>query len=232
MVPVVLGMVARVRFPALPSPDLALPMVLSMAFRQPWGARPRGRVLRGIESADAALFMLTTSLSQDLYRRFVAPDAPKRKCCGLPGHRRRRRHARRGGRARGRKRHHRADIFYTLMSVSLFVPILAGLYCRGRDRRRRSAHIVAGITAVVLRQFVSAARASRLTPRWQVSARRRWSSSSCLYLGGWRSAVVASAFGGSPRLPAKAGSYTAKSVASAFRRKSPPPRIAGSYTRT
>jgi SSS family solute:Na+ symporter len=45
-------------------------------------------------------------------------------------------------------------IFYTLMSVSLFVPILAGLYVRQARSPEALAAIAAGIATVVIRQFV------------------------------------------------------------------------------
>jgi SSS family solute:Na+ symporter len=157
MVPVVLGMVARVRYPALSSPDLALPMVLVHGVPAAVGGLGLAAVFSAeLSAADAALFMLTTSLSQDLYRRFVASDASDAQMLRI---------TRLTAIAAGTLGVLVAlvaasvitalTIFYTLMSVSLFVPILGGLYVpRARSREALGA-IAAGITVVVLRQFVA-----------------------------------------------------------------------------
>ena len=147
-VPALLGMIARALHPGLANAELALPTVLTRghagASSARWGWR---RVFSAeISSADAILFMLSTSLSQDLYKRFVDPEASDatRAAGGAIA-------AVAGGAAGiglaivsptviGS-----LSIFYTLLSVSLFVPILAGLYCAARrpaggarlDRGRR-----------------------------------------------------------------------------------------------
>lgn len=75
--PAVLGMAARLRHPDLPSPDLALPTLLAVDLPPLVGGLTLAAVLAAeISSADAVLFMLSTSLSRDLYNRFLAPDAP------------------------------------------------------------------------------------------------------------------------------------------------------------
>ena len=119
-----------------------------------------------MSAADAALFMLTTSLSQDLYRRFVAPDQSDAQMLRI---------TRLTAVAAGTLGVLVAlvaasvitalTIFYTLMSVSLFVPILGGLYLpRARSLEALGA-IAAGILVVVLRQFISGgARFYGLTP--------------------------------------------------------------------
>ena len=73
IIPVVLGMIARVRFPdAGQSPDLALPMILMHGLPLAVGTLGLAAVFSAeVSAADAMLFMLTTSLSQDLYKRFV-----------------------------------------------------------------------------------------------------------------------------------------------------------------
>lgn len=74
--PAVLGMVARVLHPDLPHADLALPTLLAVDLPPMVGALTLAGVLAAeISSADAVLFMLSTSSSQDLYRRFIAPEA-------------------------------------------------------------------------------------------------------------------------------------------------------------
>jgi SSS family solute:Na+ symporter len=74
--PPLIGMVARVLHPDLPSHDLALPTVLARDLSPTVGALALAAVFAAeVSSADAVLFMLATSLSQDLYRRFLRPDA-------------------------------------------------------------------------------------------------------------------------------------------------------------
>ena len=76
-VPVVLGISARLLFPDLAIPDLALPTILMHGLPPVVGALGLAAVFSAeVSAADAVLFMLTTSLSQDLYKRFVNPSAP------------------------------------------------------------------------------------------------------------------------------------------------------------
>ena len=74
--PAVLGMVSRVLHPDLLDSNLALPTLLASDLPPVIGALTLAGVLAAeISSADAVLFMLSTSLSQDVYRRFIAPGA-------------------------------------------------------------------------------------------------------------------------------------------------------------
>ena len=92
-VPPLLGIVARARFPDLPQHELALPMVLMHGVPPLVGSLGLAAVFSAeISAADAGLFMLTTSLSQDLYKRFLEPGG--RRSPGARGH------PRRGGRLR------------------------------------------------------------------------------------------------------------------------------------
>src|SRR5215475_2533754 len=75
-VPAILGIAARGLFQDLPSTNLALPMILMHALPPIVGAVALAAVFSAeVSAADASLFMLTTSLSQDLYKRFLAPAA-------------------------------------------------------------------------------------------------------------------------------------------------------------
>ena len=73
IVPVVLGHdCARCASPRCESPDLALPMILMHGLPLAVGTLGLAAVFSAeLSAADAVLFMLTTSLSQDLYKRFV-----------------------------------------------------------------------------------------------------------------------------------------------------------------
>lgn len=74
--PALLGMVARAHHPALQSPDLALPTVMVSQLPPLIGALALSAVFAAeVSSADAILFMLATSFGQDIYRRFLKPDA-------------------------------------------------------------------------------------------------------------------------------------------------------------
>jgi SSS family solute:Na+ symporter len=53
-------------------------------------------------------------------------------------------------------------IFYTLLGVSLFVPIVAGLYSRRTSSRDALAAIVAGVAAMLVVQLVTGGRGWRL----------------------------------------------------------------------
>jgi SSS family solute:Na+ symporter len=151
IVPVLLGMIARAKFPMLESPDLALPMILMHALPVAVGSLGLAAVFSAeLSAADAVLFMLTTSLAQDLYKRFVAPAADERQVLFV---------ARVTTIAAGAIATAFAivsptvigalTIFYTLLGVSLFVPILGGLYVRRAATIEALAAIAAGVTVML-----------------------------------------------------------------------------------
>jgi SSS family solute:Na+ symporter len=152
LIPVVLGMVARHRFPQLATPDLALPMVLMHGLPAAVGTLGLAAVFSAeLSAADAVLFMLTTSLSQDLYKRFVAPAAGERQVLLVA------RLTTIGAGAAGTALAIVAptvigvlSIFYTLLVVTLFVPILAGLYIRRATTREALASIAAGVAGMLI----------------------------------------------------------------------------------
>ena len=130
--PALLGMIARSVAPDLPDQDLALPTLLLESLPPLVGALGLAAVFSAeVSSADAILFMLATSLSRDLYHRFVHPDASDAQVLSV---------ARRaavaggvGGTALAIVLGTIVDalrIFYTLLTVSLFVPLIVGLYVR------------------------------------------------------------------------------------------------------
>jgi SSS family solute:Na+ symporter len=74
--PPLIGVVARILHPQLASPDLALPTVLVRELPPAIGALGLAAIFSAeLSAADAVLFMLATSFSQDLYRRFLRPSA-------------------------------------------------------------------------------------------------------------------------------------------------------------
>jgi len=104
-----------------------------------------------ISASDAILFMLTTSLSQDFYKRFVRPSATDAQVLRL---------ARLTAVASGAAGTLLAialgsvvnalTIFYTLIGVSLFVPILAGLYVRRTSPIGALVTMIAGVTVALV----------------------------------------------------------------------------------
>lgn len=166
-VPVILGMMARVQFPTLTQPELALPTLLMSGVPAFIGALGLAAVFSAeLSAADAVLFSLTTSLSQDLYKRFLNPRATDAQLLRVT-----RLTAMVGGVigvgvalvAAGVVS--ALSIFYTIMGVSLFVPILAGLYTDHATSVDALAAIVAGIGIVGgWRLFYNGAPIANFTP--------------------------------------------------------------------
>lgn len=80
-IPPLLGMAARVLRPSLSNPELALPSLMTMPeVLPPWlsGLALAALFAAEVSTADAVLFMLTTSLSQDLYKSVLNPSADDR----------------------------------------------------------------------------------------------------------------------------------------------------------
>jgi SSS family solute:Na+ symporter len=110
--------------------------------------------------------MLATSLSQDLYKRFVRPDATDRDVLRVA------RLASVAGAllAIGVALSIAKDvvdalsIFYTLLGVSLFVPIVAGLWSRRARAVDALAAIAGGVLTLVAIQFGHRAPVFGLTP--------------------------------------------------------------------
>ncbi len=148
-VPAALGIVARLAFPSLPSPDQALPMLLVHALPNAVGAIGLAAVFSAeISASDAILFMLTTSLSQDFYKQFVNESASDAHVLTV---------ARWTAVLAGVAGMSLAillgsvinalTIFYTLIGVSLFVPIVAGLYSHRTTSPVALATMIVGVAA-------------------------------------------------------------------------------------
>ncbi len=166
-VPALLGIIARARFPALATPDLALPMILMHGLPPLVGAIGLAAVFSAeISASDAVLFMLTTSLSQDLYKRFVNPAADDARVLRV---------ARWTTVVSGTLAVVLAvslasvigalTIFYTLLGVTLFVPILAGLYVRRARTIDALAAVAGGVIGMMGVQLATGGRGfGLLTP--------------------------------------------------------------------
>ena len=166
-VPVLLGMMARVQFPDLPQPEFALPTLLMNGVPVAVGTLGLAAVFSAeVSSADAVLFSLTTSLSQDLYKRFYRPDATDAQLLRVT-----RLTAVVGGAAGvcialvAAGVVSTLSVFYTIMGVSLFVPIVAGLYLRHTTSIDAMASIIAGMGVVGgWRMFAAGATINGITP--------------------------------------------------------------------
>lgn len=131
-VPALMGIIARMQFPALDNRELAMPTLLVQALPLWLGGLLLGAIFAAeVSTADAVLFMLSTSLTKDLYKTFINPAADDRQMlravrltavlCGALGA------------VLGMLLPSVIDalkIFYTLMSAALLLPLLAGLYTR------------------------------------------------------------------------------------------------------
>ena len=128
--PVILGMMAAVSIQGLSHPDLALPSVITELVPFWVGALLLAAIFSAeISSADAVLFMLSTSLGQDLYKTFINPKADGKRMLRV-------------SRVTSVSAGILAvllstalpsvisalEIFYSLLSASLFVPLIWGLY--------------------------------------------------------------------------------------------------------
>jgi SSS family solute:Na+ symporter len=106
-----------------------------------------------VSAADAVLFMLTTSFSQDLYKRFLHPAADDARILLV---------ARLATLVSGTLAVVLAissedlvqtlTIFYALLGVSLFVPIIAGLYTRRTNADAAMAAIIGGVGGMLVVQ--------------------------------------------------------------------------------
>jgi len=165
--PPLLGTAARALHPGLTNHELALPTVLMMDMPALLGTLGLAAVVSAeISTADAILFMLATSLSQDLYRRFVNPGASDGQVLKI---------ARWAAVAGGTAGVALAivspsvidalSVFYTVLSVSLFVPVVAGLYVRRVGTPEAATAIAAGVATLLAAQLTTGGRGwAGLTP--------------------------------------------------------------------
>lgn len=152
-VPAILGMATRVLRPALANPELALPTFMA-ELAPPWlgGLGLAALFAAEISTADAVLFMLSTSLSRDLFKAFLRPDADDATLLRVG------RGAAIGGGALGvglaillPSVADALKTFYGMLTAALFVPLLAGLlWPRATARGARVAVIASVLTVVVL----------------------------------------------------------------------------------
>jgi solute:Na+ symporter, SSS family len=147
IIPAILGIVAHSKFPNLENSELALPTLLTQLLPLWLGALLLGAIFSAeLSAADAVLFMLSTSLSRDLYQSFINPKANDKRLmnvarvtaivCGVLG----------GSLGMVLETVISAlTIFYTLLTAALLLPLIAGLYTERVTTRAAIASIFASV---------------------------------------------------------------------------------------
>jgi len=151
-VPVLLGISARAVLPGIEDPNAVLPTLFIQVLPAWLGALALAAVFStAVDTCDGILFMLSTSLSQDVYRRHLKPDATDGELLSVA-----RRIAVAGGligivlsiylsTVIGALR-----VFYSVLGVSLFVPVLGGLLSRRAGAPEALSAITAGVITLAV----------------------------------------------------------------------------------
>lgn len=156
-IPTLLGMAARVTHPGIEAQDTVLPTLFVDGLPVWLGALALSAVFSTeVDTCDAILFMLSTSLSQDIYKRHVNPAASDAQLLRVA-----RLSAVIGGILGVALSIYiptvaaAVGLFYSILGVTLFVPILAGLYGRRGGAPEALAAIATGlITLAVVRSGI------------------------------------------------------------------------------
>ena len=159
-IPVFFGLAARAAQLEITDPNLVLPTVLATQLPVFIGALGLAAVFSAeVSTCDAILFMLSTSLSKDLYKRFLNPAADDRRVLLV---------ARLAAVAGGiggvilaiqlQTVIGALGIFYSLLSVSLFVPVIGGLFTRRAGPPEALAAMAAGIVTLLFATYATGGR--------------------------------------------------------------------------
>jgi solute:Na+ symporter, SSS family len=149
-IPMMLGLVARELHPGLRDADIAL-TVLTTAPLVIGGLALAAVFSAELSAADAVLFMLSTSASQDLYRTFVRPTASDSDLVSVA-----RWSALVGGLVGFGLTFVYTEVlealtgFYSVLVVTLFAPILGGLFLPRGGRWGALAAMLLGITTLAV----------------------------------------------------------------------------------
>ncbi len=146
-VPAILGLCALAAFPQLTNPELAMPTVMTKLLPTWLGIWALASIFSAeLSSTDAILFMLSTSLSVDLYKTFLNPQVSEKKLLKV---------SRLTAVFAGIAGVVLATvlpniisavaIFYGLVTVALFIPVVLGLFWK----RVTTAAVLVGILTAV-----------------------------------------------------------------------------------
>jgi SSS family solute:Na+ symporter len=155
-VPVLLGLAARALFPGIEARDEVLPTLLLNGLPVWLGAMALAAVFSAeVGACEAILFMLSTSLSQDLYKRIINPAATPAQILRVA-----RVAALSGGIAgmllaifvvseiiAG------LSVFYSIIGATLLVPVVGGLFIPQARTREALAAIIVGMAALLAVQL-------------------------------------------------------------------------------
>jgi solute:Na+ symporter, SSS family len=152
IVPAILGLCALAAYPHLSNPELALPTVMMKLLPQWMGIWALASIFSAeLSATDAILFMLSTSLAVDLYKTFLNPQVSDKKLLFV---------SRVTAVVAGATGIVIAEllssivaavsIFYALLAVSLFVPVIAGLYWKRVNSQAVLAGIFCSLAATLL----------------------------------------------------------------------------------
>ena len=154
--PVFLGLAARGLFPGIEVRDEVLPTLLLHGLPVWLGALALAAVFSAeVGACEAILFMLSTSLSQDLYKRLVNPQARPDQVLRVA------RIAAFVGGSAGmllavfivKEIIDALAVFYSIIGASLLVPVVGGLFVRRAVQRDALAAIAAGMTAYLVVRY-------------------------------------------------------------------------------
>jgi SSS family solute:Na+ symporter len=156
-VPAVLGLCAFAALPHLANPELALPTAMKLLLPKWLGVWTLASIFSAeLSATDAILFMLSTSLAVDLYKTFLRPNISQQKLLVAS------RVASIGAGVLGivlatvlPSIIAAVTIFYGLIAVSLFVPVVAGLYSRRVLSSAALASILSAVAATILTMQVT-----------------------------------------------------------------------------
>ena len=150
--PVLAGMSARVLDPAITDPNTVLPTLLARHVPAWLGALALAALFStAVDTCDGILFMLSTSLSQDVYKRHVNPRATDRQLLRVA-----RIISVAAGAAGVVLSIYLATVigalrvFYSVLGVTLFVPVLGGLVSKRAGAAEALAAIAAGLLTLVI----------------------------------------------------------------------------------
>ena len=156
-VPAVIGLIARVQFPGLEKTETALPLLLTNSLPFALGALLMAAVFAAeLSAADALLFVLTTSLSKDLYKGYVNPVASGEQLvrvarfsaiiCGALA----------AALAVVLETVYSAlTIFYTLLTAALMLPLVVGLYSKKVQANAALAAMIVSVSVTFAVHFLS-----------------------------------------------------------------------------
>jgi SSS family solute:Na+ symporter len=156
--PMLIGLVARTLHPGLSEPEMALPTVLASNVPPIIGSLALAAVFSAmISSADAVLFMLSTSGARDFYQGLIKPQATDREVLRMA-----RLLAVVGG-VIGflltfvfESVVSALTMFYSVMVVTLFTPILGGHFLPRAGRWGAVAAMLVGVTTLFVTHLATA----------------------------------------------------------------------------